>query len=391
MTPRLKVADDASADDPSSNMAVPSGGKEMVPLKYLSYEQRWSEENIQLVLRQWQLTKQEEQQLRELQRRLRDVDHWKNNPPDVIRYLRGPGHFEQVEGKIREMIEWRKSYGADNLLKEYTPPRSLLYYVPSGILKGYDKDGDPIYLERGGAMDGVGLQRYSREDIVKHVIWLREIATTVYPEDYERAQGKPPKQVTIIYDLHGLDSSCLKHGVIPMFKAIVQVNQQRYCGLAKRIILLRAPSVFNFLWNIAKHFFPPEAVKLMVFTGPNNYMKVLDRYIDREVLPSCICKEGRGGAIEYMPQNFEGGKIPPHAEASIPDVPWIANLLNTPKIARKREEEIESRRNLAQAQKRHSMELHTAPPVCLSEIMNVKVFHVPQPRWDEEFETVLVQ
>jgi CRAL/TRIO domain len=289
------------------------------------------------------------------------------------------------------MIQWRIDYDADNLLKEYVPPRALLYYIPSAILKGYDKEGDPIYLERGGVMDGVGLQRYSRDDIVRHIVWLREIATTEYVNDYERAKGQPPKQVTIIYDLKGLNSNCLKHGVIPMFRDIVKVNQQRYCGLAKRIILLRAPSVFNFLWNIAKHFFPPEAVKLMVFTGPNNYMQVLDKYIDREVLPPCICKEGRGGAIDQMPQNFSGGTIPPHAEASIPDEPWITNLFNTAKNIRKRDAEREELRNSVLHQKRQPLRLNTPSPVCLSEFMDVKVLHIPQPQWDEEFETVLVR
>lgn len=287
------------------------------------------------------------------------------------------------------MIQWRIEYGTDRLLQEYVPPRALLYYVPSAILKGFDKDGDPIYLERGGAMDGVGLQRYSREDIVKHIIWLREIATTEYVNGYHRAKGQPPKQVTIIYDLKGLNSSCLKTGVIPMFRDIVKINQQRYCGLAKRIILLRAPTVFNFLWNIAKHFFPPEGQKLMVFTGPSNYLHVLDKYIDREVLPPCVCKEGRGSAVDIMPQNFEGGVLPPHAEASIPDEPWISDLMNTAKVMRRKElESVQPRNPLP------NVNCHTRvppSPVCLSEYMDVQVLQISQPQWQDEFETVLVR
>ena len=47
-----------------------------------------------------------------------------------------------VEGKIREMIDWRITSNVDQMLSEYVPPRALLYYVPSAILKGYDKDGE---------------------------------------------------------------------------------------------------------------------------------------------------------------------------------------------------------------------------------------------------------
>lgn len=253
-----------------------------------------------------------------------------------------------------------------------------------------------IYLERGGAMDGVGLQRYSREDIVKHIVWLREIATTEYVNNYHRAKGRPPKQVTIIYDLKGLNSSCLKGGVIPMFRDIVSVNQKRYCGLAKRIILLRAPSVFNFLWSIAKQFFPPEAQKLMVFTGPSNYLQVLDKYIDRKVLPPCLCKEGEGSAVDIMPQNFQGGTIPPHAEASIPDEPWIAKMMGTAKSMRRREKEMDRQRQRTRPGQRvsRSSQIPVSPisPVCLSEYMDVQVLQVSRPRWQEdEFETVLVR
>ena len=356
-----------------------------------SYEKRWSDESVRTAVRLWKLSAAETKQLRELQVCLRDLDHWKNNPQDVVRYLRGPGPKNEVEGKIREMIQWRIDYGADRLLEEYRPPRALLYYIPSAVLKGYDKEGDPIYLERGGVMDGVGLQRYSRDDIVKHVCWLREIATRnpIWLSDYQRRTGRQPTQVTIIYDLKGMNSSCLKGGVIPMFRDIVKINQQRYCGLAKRIILLRAPSVFNFLWSVAKHFFPPEGVKLMVFTGPSNYLSVLDKYIDRDVLPPCICKEGRGSAIDCMPQNFEGGILPLNAEATIPDEPWINNLMNTAKTMRQHQRA--NRESYRESAKDSATQAASAnmPPVCLSDFKNVQV--LTQPQWQEEFETVLVR
>ena len=49
----------------------------------------------------------------------------------------------------------------------------------------------------------------------------------------------------------------------------------------------------------------------MVFTTASNYLQELDKYVDRTVLPPCICPEGKGKAMDGMPQNFEGGLIPP--------------------------------------------------------------------------------
>jgi len=217
-----------------------------------TYEERWSKESFQKVVQAWKLKTDEQQRLMELKVAVKDVTSWKNNPLDLVRFMRSPG--KSVEDRLREMIDWREKQGADQLVELYRPHRALLWYIPSAILKGLDKDGDPIYLERGGVMDGVGLlQHFDKNDIIKHIVWLREIATRGdYVQEYEQRTGRAPAQVTILYDMQGMSSRDLK--ALPLFKEIVTINQTRYCGLAKRIILLRAPAAFQVIWNIAKHF-----------------------------------------------------------------------------------------------------------------------------------------
>ena len=76
------------------------------------------------------------------------------------------------------------------------------------------------------------------------------------------------------------------------------------------MIIIRAPSVFNLAWSFCKHCFPKGAVKKMVFSGPHNYLEVLDKYIDREVLPPCIAPGGQGKVAVDMPTRLDGGIIP---------------------------------------------------------------------------------
>lgn len=76
------------------------------------------------------------------------------------------------------------------------------------------------------------------------------------------------------------------------------------------MIIIRAPSVFNLAWGLCKHCFPKGAVKKMVFSGPHNYLQVLDKYIDREVLPPCIAPGGQGKVAVDMPTRLDGGIIP---------------------------------------------------------------------------------
>jgi hypothetical protein len=231
-------------------------------------------------------------------------------------------------------------------------------------------------------MDGPGLQRFGIDAIMQHIVWLRELATRGdWLRDYERTQGRAPAQVTIIFDMHGMSSRHLKSGVIPMFKEIVKINQERYCGMAKRIILLRAPSVFGMVWNIAKHFFPPQGRKLMVFTGPNDYLTVLDKYVDREVLPPCICKEGKGSAVDCMPQNFTGGVVPLSLDKSITEEPWVTRMLAP--VSPKSKETTNESPAVAP--------LPPKSPICLADYNDVRILAGPtSPQWNDEFETVLV-
>ena len=45
----------------------------------------------------------------------------------------------------------------ETILKDYTPNKLLWRYYPGAMLKGYDKEGDPVYLERLGVTDAPGL------------------------------------------------------------------------------------------------------------------------------------------------------------------------------------------------------------------------------------------
>lgn len=94
MAPRIQPADHHQPEDDAPRKIIHQDAK-ICDVTRQSYEERWSDESIRTTVRQWQLTNLEEQQLKELQRRLRDLSHWKNNPQDIVRYLRGPGHFDE--------------------------------------------------------------------------------------------------------------------------------------------------------------------------------------------------------------------------------------------------------------------------------------------------------
>ena len=81
--------------------------------------------------------------------------------------------------------------------------------------------------------------------------------------------------------------------------------------------------------------------------------------------------------------------MPLNAEATIPDEPWINNLMNTAKTMRQHQRA--NRESYRESAKDSATQAASAniPPVCLSDFKNVQV--LTQPQWQEEFETVLVR
>jgi hypothetical protein len=109
-------------------------------------EERWSVQNLEYVRDLWRLDTEQYGHLVAMKDKLKDVDHWKNNPYEVTRFVTGPQGYDRAEPLFRAMVDWRIENDVDTLLDTYKPPKVLQDYLPSAILAGYDKEGDPIYL-----------------------------------------------------------------------------------------------------------------------------------------------------------------------------------------------------------------------------------------------------
>jgi hypothetical protein len=85
-----------------------------------------------------------------------------------------------------------------------------------------------------------------------------------------------------------------------------------------------------------------------------------------------------------MPQNFNVCTIPSNPEKSIPNEPWIVQMLN-PNRNSKEQASVKGRPGKATKQQQPK-EL-----VCLADYQNVKIMAGPaEPQWHDEYEAVLV-
>lgn len=297
----------------SSNGAFPSAtGLEYDP-------DAWRPESVQYTVNLWELRAEERTKLEQLGQRLTDVHHFKNRPSDVIRFLKS--HHDDVhkaETVFRAMIEWRRESNADTILRDYTPPDSIKDYYPFAVLKGLDKDGDPVLAIRTGQTDGAGLlQRHGLEEMLRYVVWCREMTWHgPWMREYEEKQQRQFKWFTIIDDNHELQilAHIANRPLIKNFSTMVKIDKENYPLGAKQAFVIRAPSLIQMLWGIVKLFFHAEAAKKVNFLSARNYQKQLSQHLDIEMLPEeFVPGIGKGQARDGFPTKFAAGPVPPKA------------------------------------------------------------------------------
>jgi len=272
----------------------------------------WSSSQVDKTVQLWDLNLKERAELERMGRRLKDIDHRKNKPSEVIRFLRvRPGNVNAAETMFRNMIAWRMENKVDTIVRDYQPPKELLDYFPGAMIEKFDKDGDVIYVGRDGSVDALGLlKHYGHDEMIRFAIWFQEkVETTQWFKEYELKHGHPIKCETMINDVSGQKMHLLMNrGLRRMYGEMLRLDQDYYPEKKKRIIVIGVPNAFMMAWNAIKIFFDDSMVEKMVFANSRNAQKVLSKYVDLEVLPEFIAPGiGKGKQIEGMTTSFEGG------------------------------------------------------------------------------------
>lgn len=266
----------------------------------------------------------EQNKLRELGTRLSDVDHWKNDPFDAVRFLhQNDMDVDQAEDLFRAMVKWRLENDIDGFMDRYQEPSELFWHSPFALLSGLDRDGDPIFVQRHGHFDAVGYYKQAGPQamldgnlFLSELVSRRDLASKKlrWQQDYyEPLAGRRFRQFTVIVDLQGLSASLLRPTLIDLLRQSSHIGQNYYPGLAKRAIIVRAPKIFRMAWGLVKHFYDEQVTRRLVFVTQDNYMEVLEEYVDPRHLPPCVNPED--GTGRTMPGYFEnvqleGGKLP---------------------------------------------------------------------------------
>lgn len=224
---------------------------------YKSYDERWSEGSVNHVVRSWGMTPRQKDKLLQLQNRIEDVDHYLNEPNQLVYFLKDElGNVEMAEVSFRKVVQSRQTVllssslsdhsssppppppSMDTLLTTYTLPDDYDYF-PMAVLEGTDLQGDPIHVIRTGAADCWELyRRHGRETMIHHAVYNQELnCRGAWVDDYEAKYQKRVTQFTVIFDLQGLGARHMRPGLLPVCGSVARILQGTRSYITTRLLL----------------------------------------------------------------------------------------------------------------------------------------------------------
>jgi CRAL/TRIO domain len=213
--------------------------------RLMTVEERWSNERLTDVCKIWNFNEGQKVALQELQHRIKDIDHWKNDPYEVVRwYNEFHGDLTKTERLFRYTIQWRLEHDVDSHLESYGDPHPMFHYYPVGILEGTDKQGDAIYLDRIGAADSYTLMKeFGIQGVVDYMIFFYEyISRREFWQQHEQRTGRRVTNFLVIIDLHGLNAGHMRPGLLPLLQKVSRMTQDCYAGWGK--VCFVPPTIF---------------------------------------------------------------------------------------------------------------------------------------------------
>uniref|UniRef100_A0A1I8GJG4 CRAL-TRIO domain-containing protein n=1 Tax=Macrostomum lignano TaxID=282301 RepID=A0A1I8GJG4_9PLAT len=195
-------------------------------------------------------------------------DIWRPEFDDDF-YLFSARQFDakKAEQMLRDHLEWRREFRADEILEEFAMPTVLADYYTGGFC-GHDREGRPWTCRR--------------------LLPRRRAAT-----------GRAIYQLTVVYDF-------AEFGRRQMWPPSLDLPIIRDHGLA---LVINAPSLFPALFNMLKPLLHKDTQSKIHVLG-DNYQELLRQYIAPDQLPVCYGGTRRDPTETPPALRASGGQVP---------------------------------------------------------------------------------
>ncbi|KAM0733131.1 SEC14-like protein 2 [Formica fusca] len=252
--------------------------------------------------------------LMKFRRSVQDVLQPHHDDHFLVRWLRArKWDPTAAEKMLRDSLDWRKQWDADNL-SEWDLPPMVKSYFPYGS-SGFDKDGAPVVIVPFAGMDIYGmLHVITPQEYVKVTIKILDHYLKLAREQSKK-HGQVANQLTVIFDMDGFNlKQYLWRPAGELILTLIQMYEANYPEILKTCFIINAPRVFAFAFSITKKFMNEYTLsKIQIYKAdPSKWQAVILKVIPKDQLPAhfggTLCDPD--GNPRLTSKICQGGKIP---------------------------------------------------------------------------------
>ena len=224
---------------------------------------------------------------------------WKFDVTATVQRVNSSQHYRAEHG-----LTALRDKAASMEQRQFPHAEQILKYWPHVIMHGYDKQGQPLSIERLGHSNPVLLcQAVTLEQLMLYHHYHMECKGALL------AKMSVDKDSVVrgckIMDLQGLGKQHLTGKGIGYFKSVISASQDNYPETMGGLFIINAPWVFNIAWKMVRPLLHANTLDKIHILG-SDYQKVLQHYIDPQHIPvefggQCTCN-GRGCVPLYDPE-----------------------------------------------------------------------------------------
>lgn len=231
------------------------------------------------------LSPKQEQALEQFKKNLKDVMKPEHDDFYMLRWLRARKFdLKKSEKMLRDSLVWRKKFGADTVLDDWTPPEVILKYYPGGYY-GNSKKGNPIWIDVLGPVDLKGFfYSVPKKDIIRWKIYGIEILYQQLLPEACKKYGRRVDNCEMIFDMAGIGLKHLWKPAIDTFTEMLALFEANYPESLGVCYIVNAPVIFPIAYNMAKPFLSEDTKNKIRVLG-SNWKDVLLKDIDADQLP----------------------------------------------------------------------------------------------------------